>query len=638
MKVNTIIEGKFLATSKGSGFIQSEDSDDDIYIYRNNVNQAFNNDTIKVRIIEGRQRGTIEAKVIEIIKRDKVEFVGTIDIRDNYAFVRPDSRKMNIDFFISKGGYKGIKQGEKVVVKFLKWKEGSRSPNGRIIKKLGKAGDNDVEIFSIMHEYGFQDGFSENVENEVSKIGFDIPDEEIKKRRDFRDVLTTSIDPLNAKDKDDALSFKELKNGDIEIGVHIADVSHYVTKDSELDKEAYTRGTSVYLVDRVIPMLPELLSNGICSLNEGFDKLSYSFLFTFDKNYNPKKKWFGRGIINMDKSMSYEEAQSMIDNNETSDVAKSLIILNKVAKKLRKERDIIEFNRQEIRFKLDKNAKPIGVYVKKTIDTNKLIEEFMLLTNREVGEFVAGKKTPFIYRAHDEPDIERLVELSNFIKEFGYEMNPESNDVKKELNKLLKDVKGTNEENLISTLAVRTMSKANCTSKENHSHYGLSMKHYSWMTSPIRRYADLVAHRILSDVLGNNGYDSEHSTKKSKYTQYELEKICDHINTQEKNASKAERDSIKFKQVEFLMDKIGQEFDAVVSGIKDWGVYCEIIDNKCEGMVSRNDLEGLGFNISASEHKLSGDGMPTIHLGDTITIMVKSVSLMRKEIEYIIVT
>jgi len=496
METNTIIKGYINSNSTGNAYLINDEIDD-LFIHKSNLNKALHNDYVEVRVTK--YRNSINGEVIEIIKRDRTEFVGTINIQKDFAFVRPSSKKINVDFYLPIGTYENIKEGEKVIIKMGKWN--GKSPSAKVIKRLGTPGENEVEICSIMHEYDIKNGFDEKVLREVGKISELITDEEIEKRRDFRELVTIAIDPEGCRDRDDAISYQKLPNGNTNVGIHIADVTHYVKKGTELDKEAHKRGTSVYLVDRVIPMLPEKLSNDICSLNKGTDKLTYSFIFTFDKNNNIIDQWFGKGIVNLNETLSYELAQEMIDNNDTTEIGKSLIDLNNIAKKLRDKRDIIEFDKQEISFKLDENSKPIGIYVKKSQDTNKLIEEFMLLTNHKVGEFIFKKGKPSIYRAHDRPDIDKIQELSEFIKDFGYTINSNAVDIKSELNKLLSDIKGKNEENLISTLIVRAMPKAKCTSDKIHGHYGLSMEHYSWTTSPIRRYADIVLMRCLSDIL-----------------------------------------------------------------------------------------------------------------------------------------
>lgn len=646
MKLNTIIEGRISSNSSGSGYLVSQDLEDDLYIYKKKINKALHNDTVRVKVIEGKQPGEYEGEVVEIIERFKTEFVGTIDIQENFAFVRPDSKKMAFDFYLKKGTYPTIKQGEKVIVKMGKWKDGQKSPNGRIIKRLGMPGENDVEIFSIMHEFGFDNEFPKKVDKEAEEIDFTITQDEIDKRRDMRDVFTCTIDPDTAKDFDDALSYRLLKNGNVEVGVHIADVSHYVKEGTELDKEAYRRATSVYLVDRVIPMLPERLSNGVCSLNPHQDKLAFSAVFELDNNGAIIDEWFGRTVIHSNHRFAYEQAQAIIENGRTIteeymveafgeydenlstesklEMINAIMLLDNFAKKIRRRRvkDSITFNREEIKFKLDDEGKPVGIYTKVSKDANKLIEEFMLLANKQVGKYVAKKQKTYIYRIHDTPNEEKLGELAILIKEFGFNIDL-SKDTKTELNNLLKAIDGTPYENMISNLVIRCQSKAQYT-VNNIGHYGLGFEHYSHFTSPIRRYPDVMAHRLLDRYL-NHGTDVNPVTYEDK---------CKWCFENEMNASKAERASIKFKQVEYLIDKIGEEFDAVITSVKDWGVYCEIIENKCEGMIPKEDLEALGLYIMSDEHKIKGIGRQEIHLGESVTIRVKGVSLMRKEIEY----
>lgn len=650
MKINTIIEGRISSVSSGSAYLVSEDLEDDLFIFKRKTNKALHNDLVKVKVIEGKQPGEYEGEVIEVIERFKTEFVGTIDVQDHFAFVRPDSKKLNFDFYMKKGTYNGIKSGEKVIVELGNWKDSSKSPNGRIIKRLGMAGENDAEMFSIIHEYGFASDFPKKVEADAEAIDFTISNDEIKRRKDFRDVLTVTIDPETAKDFDDALSYRKLDNGNIEVGVHIADVSHYVKEGSDLDKEAYKRATSIYLVDRVIPMLPERLSNGVCSLNPHQDKLAFSAVFELDNNGAIIKEWFGRTVIHSDHRFAYEQAQALIelqDNDEdlvetgrvmmedaglsgvtperAGELSYAVTEMDKYAKKLRaiRSKDSITFNREEVRFKLDEEGIPVGIYTVVSKDANKLIEEFMLLANKRVGKFIADKNKTFIYRIHDVPNEEKLTELANFIKEFGYSINL-SGDIKTELNNLLKQVEGTPEDNMISNLVVRCMSKAKYT-VNNIGHYGLGFEHYSHFTSPIRRYPDVMAHRLLAKYLA----DGNKTVNPAEY-----EDKCKWCFECEMNASKAERESIKLKQVEYLSDKVGVEYEAVITSVKDWGVYCEIIENKCEGMIPKEQLEELGLYILSSEHKIKGIGRKVMHLGDPVTIRVKGVSLSRKEIEY----
>jgi len=505
------IDGIIDINSRGSGYLLQDE--EDIYIYKKNIGQALNGDLVKIETIPSKQPGKIEGKVTKILKRKNKEFVGILSITDNgkrkYGFIIPDSKKMHKDIFISEKDLKGCSHGEKFLCEITNWYSDAKNPNGKIVKSLGHPGENDTEMNSIIHEYGFEIDFPIEVIEEANMINFGISQEEIDKRRDMRDIISIGIDPIGAKDFDDSISYRKLKNGNEEISINIADVTHYVKKGSKIDDEAISRGTSLYLIDRVVPMLPEHLSNVVCSLNEGSDKLTYSYIFEFDGNYNIVNETFCRSVINMDRCLTYEESQHMIDTDDSSSVGQLVIKLNDIAKTLRSRRDTIEFSRTKHRFILDEDKVPIGIELVKSMDTNKLIEEFMLLTNRRVGEFIRRKKTPVLYRVHDTPNEEKLQELSEFVSRFGFEFDiSNESKIKGSLNKLMEDTIDDPMESLISTLAVRTMSKAYCTTEEK-SHYGLNFKSYIWYTSPIRRVVDCIATRVLSDALGNNGYPNK---------------------------------------------------------------------------------------------------------------------------------
>ncbi|MEA3316801.1 MAG: ribonuclease R, partial [Bacteroidota bacterium] len=575
------IIGKVDLTQKGAGFIICEDMKDDIFVSQSNLNQALNGDLVKVYLYAQKKSEKPKGEVVEILERSKKNIIGIIEISENYAFVVSPKKQMPYDIFVPPNKLNKAKHGQKVIVRITHWPKKFKNPFGEIVEVLGDSGNNETEMHAILAEYDLPIKFEENIEKAANKISDKITKEDIAERRDFRNITTITIDPEDAKDFDDALSLKKLENGNFEIGIHIADVSHYIKKDSILDQEAYERGTSVYLVDRVIPMLPESLSNGICSLRPNEDKLCFSAVFEIDENINIRKEWFGRTIINSDRRFTYEEAQERIDTGK-GDFSNEVVIMNELAQKLRKNRfdnGSIAFERVEVKFNLDENGKPLGIFFKEHNLSNELVEEFMLLANKKVAEFV-GKATKnkkaktFVYRIHDKPNPEKLETFSKFITKFGYSINTESqSQITNSVNKLLKQVKGEKTQDIIETLAVRSMSKAEY-STHNIGHYGLSFEYYSHFTSPIRRYPDIMVHRLLSHYL-NNG----NSKSQEKY-----EARCKDNLEMEKRAAEAERASIKYKQVEFLKDRVGDEFEGVISGVTEWGVYVELNDNKCEGL------------------------------------------------------
>lgn len=509
IKIGDILEGSVHMNSSGGGYLVSNELPKDIYLHSSKTNKALHLDTVKIEVIEGKGR-LLEGRVIEIIKRFKTEFVGTLQVTERFAFLVPDSPKMTIDIFIPLSKLMGGKDGQKAVGRLTNWKNDAKSPNGEIIEILGEAGDNDVEIHSILNEYSLPYKFPDIVIDEANSIPLVISDFEISKRKDFRKVLTICIDPKDSRDKDDSVSIQWI-NGEVEVGIHIADVLFFVRPDSELYKEAYNRGNSIYLVDRVVPMFPERLSNNVCSLNPNQDKLAFSAVFRLDKNGNILSKWFGRTVININKDYSYEAAQSLIDGLEVDmdDNDLAIIELNKIAKILRKLRtkdNPLSLNNKEIKIKLDENSKPIGITFKEQKDANHLIEDFMLLANKEVCEFITKKGGSMIHRYHDIPDQTKLQDLKRFVETLGYKLNiSDDRNIKTQLNNLIEEIKGSTYENLINTLVVRCMSKAKY-STTNGGHYGLGFEYYSHFTSPIRRFSDLMVHRLLSEVLGNNGY------------------------------------------------------------------------------------------------------------------------------------
>ncbi|WP_372937184.1 ribonuclease R [Seonamhaeicola sp.] len=633
-------------SAKGSGYIISEAFDDDVYVASNNINKALNGDEVEFYVYKRRKRGKLEGEITQIIKRAKSEYVGVIQLHDKYAFVIPDSNKMYKDIFIPINKTFKAEDGDKVLVKLEDWPEKADSPYGKVVKILGKPGDHNTEIHAILSEYGLPFEFPYEVEDYANKIDTSITKDEIAKRRDMRQDLTFTIDPKDAKDFDDALSFKVLENGLYEIGIHIADVSHYVKEGTVLDDEAYNRATSVYLVDRVVPMLPEVLSNNACSLRPHEEKYTFSAVFKINDKAEVKHQWFGRTVTYSDARFAYEEAQAIIEsktNEIPADVsltgktyktdeklANAILKLNELAKIMRNKRmknGAISFDKVEVKFNLDEDNNPEGVYFKTSKDANKLIEEFMLLANKKVAEFI-GKQNPkktFVYRVHDEPDDSKLAALQNIVGRFGYKLNfKDRKSTTASLNNLLTEVVGKKEQNLVDTLTIRSMSKAEYTT-HNIGHYGLAFDYYSHFTSPIRRYPDVMAHRLLQHYL-----DGGKSVSEEAY-----EEKCQHSSNMEYLATKAERDSIKYMQIRFMEDHKNQEFVGVISGVTDWGIYVEIISNKCEGMVSLRDITDDHYVFDESQFAIVGRNTKnTYQLGDEVVVKVKNTDLVKKHLDF----
>ncbi len=634
--------------SRGNAYVVIEDFDHDVFISSNNRRKALHGDTVELYIYKRNHNGKKEGEITQIIKRARSEYVGVVQMNPKFAFVVPDSNKMPVDVFIPLSKTLKAQDGDKVLVTLEDWPEKADCPNGSIKKILGKPGEHNTEIHSILAEYGLPYEFPSNVEDYANNINTLISEKEIQERRDMRSTLTFTIDPKDAKDFDDALSFKKLSNGNYEIGVHIADVSHYLQEGTILDDEAYERATSVYLVDRVVPMLPEVLSNNACSLRPKEEKLTFSTVFEINKNAIIEKEWFGRTVTYSDARFAYEEAEHIIETKQcnipknisitnkayktTTPIKEAVIKLNELAKIMREERmkaGAISFDKVEVKFNLDKTNDPVDVFFKTSKDANKLIEEFMLLANKKVAEFI-GKQSPektFIYRTHDEPNDVKLQGLQRIVSKFGHQLNFKNKaTTTKSLNNLLKNVKGTKEQNLVDTLTIRCMSKAEYSTK-NIGHYGLAFDYYSHFTSPIRRYPDVMVHRLLQYYLDGN--------KKANQALYEEK--CKHSSNMEGLATKAERDSIKYMQVKYMQDHQKDNFLGVISGVTEWGMYVEIIENKCEGMIRIKDIKGDFYKFNAEEHALIGERTKTKYqLGDQVEVQVKKADLLKKHLDFVL--
>ena len=643
---NKNISGILEITSSGKGYVLNKEFEKDIFISNKNLNKAFNGDKVEVYLYKRKdKKSKLEGEIVNIVNRKNNFFTGELHITKSSGFVKTKGGKMYTDFYINKEQIREFINGDKVVVKLKDWPERSEIPNGEIIKSLGKSGETDTEINAILNEYNLPNNFSKKIEEEANKIVFNVDDLEIKKRKDFRKILTFTIDPITAKDYDDALSFNIINKDIYEIGIHIADVTHYIKKESIIDKEAYERGTSVYLVDRVIPMLPEILSNGVCSLRENEEKYTFSAVFKINNKAEILDEWYGKTIIKSNNRFSYEEVQSVLETK--SPVIKkedslnkieykleektffALQKLNEISKKLRKERikkGAISFDRVEVEFLLNRYSLPKKVFFKKSKDANKLIEEFMLLANKKVAEYYNKKHSNknFIYRVHDKPDINKINNLKEVAKNFGHNISIKEKEVSSSINNLLLSVKGKKEQNLINTLTIRCMSKAEYTTN-NIGHYGLAFKEYSHFTSPIRRYPDIMVHRLLNEITNNNEIIKRN----------DLEEKCNHCSQQEILATKAERDSIKFMQIKFMEDKLGETFEGVVSGVTERGLYVELTENKCEGMIRIKEIKDDYYLYNEKNHFLVGKRNGNkIQLGDIVEVNVKKVNILKRHLDF----
>ena len=630
---------------RGVAAVVCEGLDEKIHL--ENIGQYLHNDIVEVYVFSRRKKNKYYGEITRLVKRDKNEYVGKIEISEKFSFVIIDNKRIHVDIFVPISFINNAKNNDKVLVEITEWRKNSQSPNGIIKKVLGIEGEHNTEIHSILAEYGLPYDFEKEIKDYANNIDTTINFKEVSKRRDFRKELTFTIDPVDAKDFDDAISFKKLSNNSYEIGVHIADVSHYLQPNTILDNEAFNRATSVYLVDRVVPMLPEILSNKACSLRPNEEKYTFSAVFIIEKN-KVINEWFGKTIINSNYRFSYEEAQEIIEtknniirkevslNNKeysvSNNVKEAVLKLNELASYMRKERmnsGAISFDKKEVRFSINKDKEPTGVYVKESKESNKLVEEFMLLANRKVSEYIGkkNKKNIFIYRVHDLPDESKIKALKEVAKSLGYNLDISSRErMSESLNKILKKIKGKKEQSLIESLAIRSMSKAEYTTK-NIGHYGLAFDYYSHFTSPIRRYPDVIVHRLLEQYLN----------KKNPLGHEIYNYACDHCTQREILATKAERDSIKFMQIKYMQDKKNKKFNGVISGITDWGIFVEIVENKCEGMIPVRDLKGDYYIYNKDQHSLIGKKTKIKYqLGDSIQVQVKHADLIKKQLDFIL--
>ena len=629
----TFYEGRIEKVISGAGYVICNGLDADVFISARNAGQTIGGDIVRISLTGQYNGKNPEGVVVSVIERVRKDFVGNLRIDGRNCFLTPDNSRVGTDFYIPTDKLNGAKNGDKVLVRILDWPKRAKSPFAEVSKIIGRAGEHHAEIHAILAEYGLPYEFPKSVEAYVSSVSEDISEEEIKNRRDMRKVLTFTIDPHDAKDFDDALSIEQISEDEWEIGIHIADVSHYVKEGTVLNDEAYQRATSVYLVDRVVPMLPEKLSNKVCSLRPHEDKLCFSAVFIMNRKAEILKEWFGRTVIYSDHRYTYEDAQDVIDKKRGKFVDE-ILLMDQLAKKMRTKRikeGAITFDRVEVKFHLDQSNNPSGVYFKKAKDANKLIEEFMLLANRQVASFIGKKmdgtpsKKPFVYRVHDVPDPDKIGDFSRFVKQFGHQMIMKTTkDITNSINRVLADVSGKREENIVELLAIRTMSKAKYTT-ENIGHYGLGFHYYTHFTSPIRRWPDVMVHRLLQHYLDGENIKNIEA----------IEAQCKHSSEMEKLSTDAERSSVKYMQVKYLAGKEGQEFNALISGVTEFGMFVELEDSLCEGLVSIRDIKDDHYVLNKENYSLIGRKTGNkFQLGDPLRVRVRNVDLVKKQLDF----
>ncbi len=632
----TYVEGKVDMKQTGKAYVVSDSFDEDIFIAQGNTGKALHGDWVKVFLFPKRRNRKHEGQIIEVIKRNKTQFVGIMDIKHNYSFMIPDQQSMPFDLFVHQQDLLDAKNGDKVIAEITDWPDHARNPFAKVVKVLGKPGDNNVEMQSILMEYDLPIEFPQEVLDEAANLPSTIPMDAYESREKFQRLTTFTIDPKDAKDFDDALSIEKLPNGNVVVGVHIADVSHFVQPGTAIDKEAYHRATSVYLVDRVVPMLPEVLSNGLCSLVPKEDRFAMSVMLELDEEMKVRNKWVCRSVIHSDRRYTYEEVQEVINGNDENDTFKEeLLLLHGLAQKLRKmrfEKGSINMESNEVRFILDDDKKPVDVYVREHNESHELVEEFMLLANKTIAQMFGvargNKPKPFVFRIHDEPNGEKLASLSKLCGKFGYKIDFFGQEaLNQSLNKLLTSVKGRGEQNLIETMTLRAMAKA-VYSTENIGHYGLGFKHYTHFTSPIRRYPDLLVHRLVWAYLHKGKYLDRSS----------LEEMCDHSSDMERAATDAERASVKYKQAEYLADKVGQKYCGIISGVSKWGVFVELKESFCEGMIRMQDLDDDYYYLDEDNYQVTGHHHhKSYKIGDEVNVQVKNVDVNARKIDLALV-
>lgn len=630
-KVTVAIEGLVDVTTKGNAYVVVEGMDQDVFIRDKFVGNVVSGDRVKLTLFSTFKKRKPEGEIVEVLERNKKQFVGVVEFSEKAAFVLINNPRIHFDIYLPNIERKKVKNGQQIVVQIIDWGNENTNPTGEVLEVLGYPGEHAVEIHSILAEYELPYQFDKEVEHAAKSISTEITEEEIAKRRDFRSTCTFTIDPHDAKDFDDALSVQKLKNGHWEIGVHIADVSHYIQTDDIIDVEAQERATSVYLVDRVVPMLPEVLSNNLCSLRPNEEKLCFSAVFELNNKAEIQNEWFGRTVILSDHRFTYEAAQKVIEE-EKGKLAEELLLLNSLAEQMRQKRmqaGAISFERVETKFRLDDDGNPIEIYFKESKAAHKLIEEFMLLANRKVAEFIGKQSLPFVYRVHDEPDPDKLQTFSEFLKKFGYGLQTSNRKkIATSMNQVLADVHGKEEANMIETLAIRTMAKASYTT-DNIGHYGLAFSHYSHFTSPIRRYPDVIVHRLLQHYL-NKGKSVDKES---------IEQVCRHASQQEIKASKAERDSIKYMQAKYMQERVGMSFEGVISGVTDFGMFVEVTNTACEGLIKMRDIPGDYYFFDEDNFCLEGNNTGQIYqLGDTVKVKVRKVDIVKKEIDLVLLS